>query len=65
MDVSVSSATSYKNRADWQNVSGYAISMVNWGVEKGLIGVNSNINPKDNLTRAEAATIIKRFMDML
>ncbi len=65
MDVSVSSAASYKNRADWQNVSGYAIPMVNWGVEKGLIGVNSNINPKDNLTRAEAATIIKRFMDML
>ena len=35
---------------------------MNWGYEKGLIGQGSDLRPKENITRQDAAMIIARFL---
>lgn len=51
---------------DWEMVSDYAKDAVLWTVkEKIVLGKGSGrIAPKDNATRAEVATIIKRFIEL-
>jgi hypothetical protein len=56
------SSTAYKNCADYKQVSGYALSAIAWGYEKGFIGANKKLNPKASITRAEAAAILQRFL---
>ena len=63
LDVSVRDENSYLKAADGSAVSKYARTMVNWGYENGFIGNNSDLKPKDAITRAEAATIISRFIN--
>lgn len=53
--------------ADEGRVSGYAQTAVSWAVDNGLMsGSNSSsgmkLNPKGNLTRAEAATVLKALV---
>lgn len=51
--------------ADNSEISEYAVSAMNWAVGTGLIKgkTDTTINPKDNATRAEIATILKRFIE--
>lgn len=53
--------TSYE---DFEHISSYAVDALNYGVGSGLINgkTDSTINPKDNATRAEIATILQRFI---
>ena len=46
---------------------GYAVEAVQWSVGSGLILGKSDtmLNPSDNATRAEAATVFMRFTEML
>ena len=53
--------------ADSQRVSGYAKVPVSWAVDVGLMsGASSSegllLNPRGNLTRAEAATVIRALV---
>ena len=50
---------------DADMISDYAISAMNWAVGKGLITGKSatTLNPLDNATRAEIATILYRFIE--
>ncbi len=61
-DTDVKSATAYREKADAKSVSGYARESMNWGYEKGLIGQGSDLRPKENITRQDAAMIIARFL---
>lgn len=54
--------TSYK---DLNDVSDYAISAMQWAVEKGIItGRSQSLKPKENASRAEIAVILMRFMKL-
>ncbi len=48
---------------DADTISPYAISALNWAVGSGLMKgrTETTINPRDNATRAEAATILMRY----
>lgn len=53
--------------ADSGRVSGYAQTAVSWAVDNGLMSGSSSagglkLNPKGNLTRAEAATVLKALV---
>lgn len=50
---------------DVNEISEYAVSAMNWAVGTGLINGKSatTLNPKDNATRAEIATILQRFIE--
>lgn len=52
---------------DGASVSSYAVEPMNWAVSAGLFsGVGSNmLNPTGNTTRAQVATILMRFCDLL
>lgn len=51
---------------DGAKVSAYAIDGMKWAVGKGLIqGNNGNLSPQANASRAEVATILMRFMEMV
>lgn len=63
--ISGSSISAY---GDYDSVSGWAITAINWAVEKGLINGMSatTLEPQGTATRAQAATILMRFSeDML
>ena len=62
LGTAVSSSIAYQEKADWKKVSGYAVTAVNWGYSNGFIGNGSDLKPQDNITRAEAATIMARFV---
>ena len=49
---------------DTEEISGYAISALQWAVENGLMSGESpsTINPKNNSTRAQAATVFMRML---
>lgn len=51
--------------SDANEISEYAVSAINWAVGTGLINGKSatTLNPKDNATRAEIATILQRFIE--
>lgn len=63
-DVSVGEDTNILSYDDASDVSEYAISAMQYAVGSGLITgkTDSTLNPKDNATRAEIATILKRFI---
>ena len=50
---------------DADEIFEYAITSMNWAVGTGLMNgkTETTINPKDNATRAEIATILHRFME--
>ena len=50
---------------DADEIFEYAISSMNWAVGTGLMKgrTETTINPKDNATRAEIATILQRFIE--
>lgn len=49
---------------DAGNVSSFAKEGMEWAVGNGIItGDNGRLNPQNNLNRAEAATVITRFME--
>ena len=52
----------YREVDDWKEVSNYAVPYVNWGYANGFIGNGSLLKPKDDITRAEAATVLSRFI---
>lgn len=64
-DVSVGENTNILSYDDFQGVSKFAISAVQYAVGSGLMRgkTDSTINPKDNATRAEAAAILQRFIE--
>ena len=54
--------------ADWEKVSGYAVSSMDWAVTAGLIqGSNDpdglHLNPGSGASRAQCAAIIQRFLE--
>ena len=51
--------------ADAANVSDYAVDAMKYAVGSGLINgkTETTLNPQDNATRAEIATILKRFIE--
>lgn len=63
-DVSVGEDTNILSYDDFSSVSEYAIEALQYTVGSGLITgkTESTLNPKDEATRAEAATIITRFI---
>ena len=64
MDVSVGESTNILSYDDFSDISEYAISAMQYAVASGLIKgkTDKTINPQDNATRAEIATILKRFI---
>ena len=48
---------------DASNVSEWAEEAVAWAVEQGYIGKGGVVDPQGNITRAQAAQIMVRFMD--
>ncbi len=61
----VSERADLSGYSDGNDVSNYAKESVQWAVSKGLLGQSSKLRAKSTCTRAEAATILLRFMDKL
>lgn len=58
-----SKSASLKDFPDAGSVSGYALGAMQWAVAEGLItGMSGRLNPQGSATRAQAATILMRFM---
>jgi hypothetical protein len=52
--------------ADKDNISAYAVDSLAAMVQAGIVnGTGNNIQPKDNTTRAQAAVIICKVLDMM
>ena len=51
--------------ADAEQISGYAVSALNWTVSQNLIkGYEDNtVRPANNITRAEMSTILQRYLE--
>ena len=63
MDVSVGEDTNILSYADALDVSEYAMPAMQWACGAGVIeGSGANLNPQDSATRAEAATMLMRFI---
>ena len=64
-DVSVGESTNIHSYTDFDEISEYAISAMQWAVGSGLMKgkTESTINPKDVATRAEIAAILQRFIE--
>lgn len=67
MDLTATESTNILSYTDYDLISEYAISAMQYTVGVGLIKgkTESTLNPLDNATRAEAATVFVRFADML
>lgn len=52
--------------SDWEQISEWAMSAMQWAVACGLIQGNEDgtINPTGTATRAEVATVIKRLVEL-
>ena len=62
----VSAIASISAYADASNVSNWAVDAMRWATGEGLIqGSNNTIRPQSNATRAEVATILMRFCELL
>lgn len=61
-----SSSSSLSKFSDSASVSSYAETAMKWAVSQQIIqgDGNGHLNPKQNVTRAEVATIIRNFMQM-
>lgn len=62
LDISISDADAYKACSDYERVSAYAKSSIQWAYCNGLIGSTGKLSPKNNITRAEAASMLQRFL---
>ena len=50
---------------DADEISGYAVEAMEWAVENGIFGVNTDyLTPGDAISRAEFATVIDRYMEL-
>ena len=62
----VSAITSISAYADASSGSGWATNAMRWATGEGLIqGSNNTLRPQSNATRAEVATILMRFCELL
>ena len=62
----VSAIASISAYADASSVSNWAVNAMRWAVGEGLIqGSNNHLRPQSNATRAEVATILMRFCELL
>lgn len=60
----VSAAGSLSAFPDAAQTSSYAVDAMNWAVGSGLIaGVSGNLDPKGSATRAQVATILRRYCE--
>ena len=63
-DVSVGEDTNILSYADVQSVSAYAIPAMQWAGGAGIVnGSNGKLNPQNNATRAEVATMLMRYCE--
>ena len=63
-DVSAGEDTNILSYTDAFNISGYAVSAMQWACGEGLInGVDNALLPGSNATRAQIATILMRFCE--
>lgn len=64
-DVSVGENTNILSYDDFDSISEYAISAMQYTAGAGIINgkTESTLNPKDNATRAEIAAILQRFIE--
>lgn len=53
---------SYKACSDYFKTSPYAMEAIQWCYNNDIMGVNSDLKPQLTITRAEAATMLKRFV---
>lgn len=61
--VDMSANTDITSYSDYNQIGTYAREAVKWSVSKKIVyGSNNKIKPKDNITRAETAAIIHRYM---
>ena len=66
IDVSVGEDTSILSYDDFTEISQYAIPSIQWAVGAGLIGSENNkLEPQSNVARAEAATILMRYIESI
>jgi predicted nucleic acid-binding Zn ribbon protein len=62
LDTEVNTPNAYTKCTDYTKVSSYAKLAIGWAYERNLIGSNGTLAPKDNITRAEAASMLQRFL---
>ena len=63
-DVSVGEDTNILSYDDAQSVSTYAIPAMQWAGGAGIVnGSNGKLNPQNNATRAEVATMLMRYCE--
>ena len=64
-DISVGENTNILSYTDFDDISEYAVSAMQYAAGAGLIKGRSEttLNPKDNATRAEIAAILQRFIE--
>lgn len=64
-DVSVGESTNILSYDDFDQISEYAVSALQWAVGVGIIKGNSasTLNPRGTATRAEFAVIMQRFLN--
>ena len=58
LGVDTSATDAWAGLARAGEVDGYARAAVAWGVDRGVIGSNGDLNPRGNATRAEAAKMM-------
>lgn len=65
-DVSVGDNTNILSYEDFDEISDYAISSMQYACGSGLIKgrTESTLNPKENATRVEIAALLHRFMEL-
>ena len=64
-DVSIGEKTNILSYNDYDSISEYAVASMQYAVGSGLMKgkSTSTLNPLDNATRAEIATILQRFIE--
>lgn len=64
-DVSAGEDTNILSYTDAESISEYAVEAIQYAVGTGLIKgkTDTTLNPADNATRAEIATILQRFLE--
>lgn len=64
-DVSVGASTNILSYNDFADISEYAVPSVQYAMGSGLLKgrTETELNPKDNATRVEAAAILHRFIE--
>ncbi len=65
MDMSIGESTALSSYADVSEISEHAMAAMQYAVEAGLLNgkTASTVNPLDNLTRAEFAVVLQRFLE--